>query len=148
MTDLMINQFKSQFEDFAWHDATLLGIILDRGDPGRRDEVALIIEWPDGRRDRLVFFDCYSLNAQMNFGIIALESIFDASCSTEAPEITDVRETWSRSGVDFSDLLFFEIVPSTVGTIRIVARGFRVSEVHDGMQLGLRLPDRIYEADD
>lgn len=123
---------KERFDDFAWHDATLLWIEVDRRDPGHRDEIVLVVEWPDTRRNRLVFTNCYLFEARMNFGIIALESILDANCSTDTPEVDKVRETCRRYGGDFTDLHRFEIeTNSTGGTIRIVARSFEVHEPPD-----------------
>lgn len=120
---------KERFEGLTWHDATLLWIELDRRDPGNRDEIALIIEWPDGRRNCVVFTDCYLLDAQMHFGIIAPESILSATCSTDAAEIDRVRETCRRYGGEFTDLHRFKVETNSTGsTICIVARGFEIRE--------------------
>lgn len=128
----MTSTIKKRFDDLVWHDATLLSIELDRRDPGHRDELALVVEWPDGQRNRLIFTDCYLLVARMHFGIIASESILTATCSTDAPEVAEVRETCRRYGADFADLHCFEIeTNSTGGTIRVVARGFDLHEPPD-----------------
>lgn len=128
----MTNTIKDRFDDLEWHDATLLWIELDRRDPGNRDEIALVIEWPDGRRNRLVFTDCYLLEARMNFGIIASESLLSATCSADSPEVNKVRETCRRYGADFPDLHLFEIETNSTGSrIHIVARGFDVREPPD-----------------
>ena len=125
----MNDTIKNRFDDLMWHDATLLWIELDRRDPGNRDEIGLVVEWPDGRRNRLVFTDCYLLEARMHFGIIASESILSATCSADAPEVDNVREMCRRYGGDFTDLHRFEVeTNSTGGTIRVVARGFELRE--------------------
>ena len=100
----MNDTIKDRFDDLMWHDATLLWIELDRRDPGNRDEIGLVVEWPDGQRNRLVFTDCYLLEARMHFGIIASESILSATCSADAPEVDNVREMCRRYGGDFTDL--------------------------------------------
>ena len=78
----------------------------------------------------------------MNFGIIALESILDANCRTDTPEVARVRENCRRQGADLTDLHCFEIeTNSTGGTIRIVARGFKVHEPPDDSWFPPREPE-------
>lgn len=133
---------KERFDDFVWHDATLLWIEVDRRDPGHRDEIVVVVEWPDNRRNRLVFTNCYLFEVRMNFGIIASESILDANCSTDTPEVAKARENCRRHGADLMDLHCFEIeTNSTGGTIRIVARGFEVHEPPDDAWFPPRDPD-------
>lgn len=123
----MTSSIKEHFDTFEWHDATLMSIAIDRMDPGNRDEIAVAVEWPSGVRNRLVFTDCYLFTARMNFGIIASESILSATCSAEAPEVDQVRETCRRYGADFPDLHRFLIETNSTGSLLcIVARGLRV----------------------
>ena len=53
------------FNALPWHDSILLEVSIDRRDPGNRDEVTMLVEWPDGARDSLTFYDCYQLEASM-----------------------------------------------------------------------------------
>lgn len=130
ITSTIASTMKDRFLDFTWHDANLMLIEIDRRDPGHRDEVALVIEWPDDRRSRLVFTNCYLFEAQLNFGIDAGgEWIYGADCSPDNAEVARVREGLRHHGADITDLYCFEIdTSSTGGTIRIVARGFEVRE--------------------
>jgi len=70
----------SIFNSLAWHDAELLSINIDRLDAGNNDIVALSIKWPNGKKELLVFIECYLLDAEMNFGVIAEESILEGAC--------------------------------------------------------------------
>lgn len=84
-----------------------------------------------------MFGDCYALEAKMNFGIIALESILGATCSSDSPRVEEIRKKFLRYDVNLTDLLCFEIeTNSTGGTIRIVARGFHVCEPPDESWFG------------
>ncbi len=119
------------FQDLEWHDAILLDVRIDRRDPGRRDEVVLTIEWTDGVQQDLRFTGCYEFHAQMNFGIIALESIRDANCVDDSEDLRAVKERWVESGFDFSSLREFEItMNSTASVLRILACGLEISS-HD-----------------
>lgn len=69
------------FNDFPWHDASLQSIYIDRQKPGEQDVVKLSIDWPDGHSSSTIeFHDCYAFAANMNFGIVACESILTAEC--------------------------------------------------------------------
>jgi len=114
------------FNYLPWHDALLLSLDVDRSNPGEMDVVRLAIEWPDGSKSRLLFEDCYLLEATMNFGIIALESILEADCSTDSNQLTDIRKTWKNSNFPFDDMLCFRInTNSTNSLITICALSFR-----------------------
>lgn len=134
---------KERFLDFPWHDANLRLIEIDRTDPGRRDEVALVIEWPDDRRSRLVFTHCYLFDAKLNFGIDAGgEWIYGADCSPDSAEVARVRERLGHHRADIPDLYCFEIDTSSTGsTIRIVARGFEVHAPPDDSWFPPREPE-------
>ncbi len=119
------------FQDLEWHDAILLDVRIDRRDPGRRDEVVLTIEWTDGVQQDLRFTGCYEFHAQMNFGMVVLESILEASCVQDSKELRAVKEQWSQMSFDFSLLRAFEItMNSTASVLRILACGLEISS-HD-----------------
>ena len=121
---------RAAFLDLEWHDAALLEILIDRRQPGERDEVVLTLRWPDERTQRMRFLDCYGLRANLNFGIVAPESILTATCEADAPECKDTRETWARVGVDLPPLLAFSVeTNSTGGRIQILAARFELTDV-------------------
>jgi len=113
------------FNDMSWHDAELLGINIDRKDPGENDQVIVDVCWPNGEKNRLVFSDCYGLEAKMNFGIVAPESILDASSLKESQELGEIRKKWGKIGVDLKQLQCFEIrTNSTSSILRIYALSY------------------------
>jgi hypothetical protein len=117
------------FAALEWHDAVLLSLNIDRSTPGERDEVALLVEWPDGRKQKVRFTDCYAFDAQMNFGVTAPESIRAARCIADAPKLAELRQRWTALGVELGDLRCFEIITnSTASEIRIFAKRFEVSD--------------------
>ena len=122
----MMGTIGQMFEALEWHDAVLLSLTIDRHAPGVRDEVVLLVEWPDGRMQKIRFADCYALDAQMNFGVLAPDSI-RAARVTNSARLADVRQRWTALGVDLEDLRCFEITTnSTASVIRVFARRFEV----------------------
>lgn len=125
----MMEDEEQAFEAMGWHDAVLLSLGIDRGTPGKRDEVVLIVQWLDGRTQKVTFADCYALDAQMNFGVIAPESIRAARCIAAFPKLTEMRQRWAPLGVDLESLRCFEITTnSTASEIRIYAKRWQVAD--------------------
>ena len=110
----------TKFSELPWHDAELLGVIIDRSSPGENDQVVINVRWPNGEQDSLIFSDCYALEAKMNFGVIAPESILNASLVDQSKELTEIRGKWARTGIDLQKLKCFEIeTNSTASLLRI-----------------------------
>lgn len=121
---------KDEFNNLYWHDAILESIYLDRSNPGHQDTVKLLIEWPEGEKTNLEFYECYGLQMEMNFGIVANESILKAECITESKEIEDIREKWRMMGADLKDLkCFFIHTNSTNSILKIFALNFRMQNL-------------------
>ena len=113
------------FESLSWHDAELLELTIDRRSAGVIDEVRLLIRWPDGKDDLLVFSECLSFVCSMNFGVIAEESILTASCLLETPELAALREKWKSFPQCVLGLKCFEIETNSTGSLlRIYAKRF------------------------
>ena len=113
------------FSDLPWHDAELLNIAIDRRNPGENDQVVVEVGWSNGEQDTLVFCNCYGLEAKMNFGVIAAESILNASAIDSSNELTEIREKWAKIGVDLALLKCFEIrTNSTSSIVRIYALSY------------------------
>ncbi len=125
----MTERIYEAFDALEWHDAVLLSLNIDRRIPGERDEVVLLVEWPDGRKQKVRFTGCYALDAQMNFGVIAPESIRAARCIADASKLAEMRQRWTALGIDLGDLRCFEITTSsTASELRIYATWFEVSD--------------------
>src|SRR5690242_11877913 len=113
---VMNERIDEAFEALEWHDAVLQSLAIDRCTPGERDDVVLVIEWPHGRKQNVRFTDCYAFDAQMNFGVIAPESIRAARCIADTPKLTELRQRWSALGVDLGELRCFEITTNSTAT--------------------------------
>lgn len=125
----MTNHIADEFESLEWHDAVLLEVSMDRRSPGKHDTVVLTIEWTDGRQQVMRFTDCYELDARMNFGIVAQESILSARCVPESGKLAELVAAWSRIGADLRDVQCFEItMNSTASVISIFAKHFEMSD--------------------
>lgn len=120
----------ANFNDLPWHDASLQFIYIDRQNPGERDVIKFLIDWPDGYKSSTIeFYDCYALIANMNFGIVACEAILTAECFTDSEELKSIREDWSKAGVNLENLKCFKITTnSTNSTISIYALGFQIKD--------------------
>lgn len=124
----MTQEAEQAFDAMEWHDAVLLSLNIDRRNPGKRDDVVLIVEWLDGRKRRVCFKDCYALDAEMNFGVIAPESIRGARCIAASPKLAEMRQRWATLGVDLESLRCFEMTTnSTASDIRIYAKRYEVT---------------------
>lgn len=99
----------NQFNELPWHDAELLCVTVDRQNPGDEDQVVIDVCWPNGEKNRITFIDCYGFYANMNFGIMASESILEASFVEQSQELEQIREKWRKLGVDLGRLGCFEI---------------------------------------
>lgn len=119
----MINSFDS----LPWHDAKILGIFVDRRNPGKRDEIRLLVVWPQGDKEIIVFRECYAMVAEMNFGIISDELIDSAVLIKSDSELSLITNKWDSLGVSLEDLNCYLIqTSSTGGLIRIYANKFEV----------------------
>jgi hypothetical protein len=125
----MTEMIQKAFEALEWHDAVLLSVSIDRRSPGECDEVVLTVQWANEQEQKVRFIDCYALDAQMNFGVAAPESIRAARCILESPKLADMRQRWAAVGVDLQDVCCFEITTnSTASVIRVFARRIEVSD--------------------
>ncbi len=115
------------YNSLDWHDTVILAINIDRRTPGENDSVSIDIQWPDGKENKLLFSECYMLDAQMNFGIIAEECIMSSECIIENDGIESIRDKWISLGVELDDLHCFSIITiSTNSLINIYALSYEL----------------------
>lgn len=118
----------TKFNSLPWHDAELLSINVDRSNAGNSDTVSLVVKWPDGNRNSIVFSDCYLLDAKMNFGVVAEESILEAICFDEGEKISEVKGKWQPLGVKLDSICCYRIITnSTNSQIDIYALSYALS---------------------
>lgn len=108
------------FNDAPWHDAQLCSVRINRQNPGNVDEVSLHVVWPDETSSIIRFQDCYRFECSMNFGVVALENILDASMTTASPTLSEIRRKWNAIGISLLDLKEYRIVTSSTGSTLIV----------------------------
>ncbi|WP_059359076.1 hypothetical protein [Parachlamydia acanthamoebae] len=119
------------FNDLPWHDANLKYIHIDRSDPDNQDIVKILVEWPDGLASIIEFHDCYALKANMNFGIVANESILAAECLMDSDELNLIHNKWLKMGAKLKSLKCFSInTNSTNSTIDIFAKSYEIKDFH------------------
>lgn len=115
-----------RFQDLPWHDATILAIEIDRRRPGLADEVSLSMRWPDDRYSQIKFLECYGLEAMMNYGVIAAETVRTAVERDDTDGLGRIRDRWRNLDVDLSWLRSFTIeTNSTASTITVFARDWQ-----------------------
>lgn len=117
------------FNDFLWHDAIIKEIIIDRNTPGSNDNITFLIEWPTKENVFFTFEGAYWLIMELNFGIIADETILKASCSVDDDDLDKFYSKWKGLMNDVK-LFSYEInLNSTGGKIKILAKTFTVTPV-------------------
>lgn len=116
---------KQEFDSLPWHDAVLLGINIDRSNPGNLDAIILEVRWPDETKSKIIFNDCYYFEAKMNFGIVSEESILKSECFIESPIVNDIKKKWRHSGASFEHLNCYQVLTnSTNSSLTICALSF------------------------
>lgn len=117
------------FNDINWHDSVVKKLIIDRNNPGINDIIELEIEWKDGQNGSLFFEGVYWTNFTLNFGIVSLETILDASSlPKDDDDLINLYANW-KGLIDDVDLTAYVInLNSTGGRIKIIAKGFRLKQ--------------------
>ena len=110
------------------HDALLLGVIIDRSNPGHVDTIELSIEWDDGKKSFALFRDCYAMRSKMNFGIVALESIRSVEISDQSDDLDAIKEAYNCVGAGIPTLKCFTLeTNSTASIIKVFALSLEIS---------------------
>jgi hypothetical protein len=124
---------KSDVIKRPWHDAVLTEIRIDRSNPGYADSVELFIRWPGGRRSSVMFNDCYAMQAEMNFGIVAQETVRSFDVLIDDEMIDSVRAAFTAAKLAISDLKCFVLeTNSTASSIKILARSVNIVDETSG----------------
>ncbi|PJD95257.1 MAG: hypothetical protein CK425_09075 [Parachlamydia sp.] len=118
------------FDDLPWHDANLKSIHIDRSDPGNQDTVKILVEWPDDLASIIELYDCYALKANMNFGIVANESILTAKFLMDSEELHLIHNKWLKMGAKLKSLKCFRInTNSTNSLMEIFAKSYDIKDL-------------------
>lgn len=112
-----------KFNDLEWHDAIIENIVIDRSNPGKKDQIEFFITWYDKTKSTICFNDVYWADLNMNFGVVALESIYSAFA--ENRECEQVKEYNQKTKGFFNniDLNYYEIETNSTGSVmKIIAK--------------------------
>ncbi|RMZ60052.1 hypothetical protein D1632_10700 [Chryseobacterium nematophagum] len=110
--------------DYVWHDKVLLNINIDRKKPGIIDEVSFEIE-DNNVLKKLIFKEVYWLNLNLNFGVIAEESILNIQClNKDDYDLSLLYKKWNGH-LDEKKLHSYLIELNSSGsTIKLIAENF------------------------
>lgn len=124
---------EKKFSELEWHDAIIKSIVIDRNEAGIKDTIELNIFWPSETESKIIFKDVYFANLALNFGVIAEETIMDASIINSSDiDIIKIKNKWSKYFDGINNIHGFEILTaSTVSSIRIYALSFEVIDLTD-----------------
>ena len=119
------------FKDFHWHDAIIKNIIMNRNNPGRKDEIEIEIIWPDNEESvNFVFEDVYWAMMNLNFGIVATENIAQAFLlKNDDEDLIAFYSKWNGLMDDVKLNVYEILLNSTGGRIKIIAKKFRVERL-------------------
>jgi len=124
---------REEFLSYPWHDTEMLSIVIDRRQPGDKDKVEISLRWPDdGSYALLCFTDCYAAELQMNFGVVATESIRSVDYVVDRQDIAEIKKRWASSGAETHGLVCFEIeTNSTASILRIYAMDCSITAIQN-----------------
>ena len=119
-----------KFNDLYWHDAIIRNIQIDRTNPGNDDSVLFEIEWhEDNEKGVLIFEEVYWASMNLNFGIIADESILSATQLDEQNEdLIKFYSKWKGTMNEVKLNTYRIELNSSGGEIKIIARRFKVDK--------------------
>jgi len=117
-----------EFNKLYWHDSVIKKIEIDRNNPGENDSISFEIEWYDTGISKILFEDVYWLRMDMNFGIIAEETIYEAYIApNDDIDILRFNEKWK--GILKEVLPCFVIKTASTGSeIKIIAKRFKLDK--------------------
>lgn len=124
------------FNDFFYHDVIIKNIVIDRNTLGINDNISFLLEFPeDVNQVSFTFEDVYWSSMELNFGILADETVFSAFSSDENNDLTKFYSKWNGL-VDDIKLYFYEInLNSSGGKIKIIAKNFTVKTYSDSSDM-------------
>lgn len=119
------------FEDFHWHDAIIKNIIIDRNKPGIKDKIEIAITWPNNNETvNFIFEDVYWAKMNLNFGIIANETILQSHLLSDNDEdLINFYSKWNGLMNDVKLNVYEILLNSTGGSIKVIAKKFRLDKL-------------------
>ena len=116
-----------EFNQIRWHDSVIKNIVIDRNCPGKKDIIKLEIEWNSSKKGGLIFEDVYWSRMNFNFGIVADETIMDASAlSADDEDLLKLYLNWKETLNDVRLTAYKINLNSTGNEIKIISKSFKV----------------------
>ncbi len=111
------------FMDYEWHDAELKSIFIDRSHAGEQDNIVFEIVWPDKNKGKIIFEDVYYAELNLNFGVIALETIYAVGVKdvVSEPTLNILQKQWQGIWNEKDMKCYIFETASTASIIKIVA---------------------------
>jgi len=124
---LIIKKMKMDFKDCYWHDAIVKNIQIDRNNPGYKDTIMFEIEWPEGKgKTKFVFEDVYWVSMNLNFGVVADETILNAFELEESDQdLLNANSIWGSVLKEIKLKGYKFDFNSTGSEIKIISKRFR-----------------------
>lgn len=115
------------FNELKWHDSSIKGITIDRNSPGLNDIIKFEMDWIDIGKGELIFEGVYWVSFNLNFGIVAEESILRAFVVSENdPDLSLLYKRWNRM-IDNVKLNSYTIELNSTGSrIKIISESYKV----------------------
>ena len=115
------------FYDFFWHDAVIKNIIIDRHNPGKKDEIHFNILFPNKRKTiNFIFEEVYYASFNLNFGIIANETIDYVSLLDNDVDLVNLYSKRIGHLAHIKLIVYLIKLSSTGGTMKIISKSFRI----------------------
>ena len=116
------------YNDFCWHDAIIRNIQIDRINPGIKDTIKFLIEWPEDKgKVAFIFEEVYWAELKLNFGIVTNETILDSmELDDNNQYIANFYTKWNGRMNDVKLKTYKIELNSTGGEINIIAKKFRI----------------------
>ena len=114
------------FEDVDWHDSIINKIEIDRSLPGKIDEIKIELTINDSTSPIvLIFEDVYWSLLNMNFGIVAMESVEYALILKDDPDLNALKDKWNDV---IKDELHCYVIKtnSTASTLKIISKSVTI----------------------
>lgn len=119
-----------EFNDFCWHDAIVRSIQIDRTNPGLKDNIEFYIEFVEENKIKFIFHDVYLATMNLNFGIIADETILCAFEFEESDQDLQILNAkWGDILKDVILRVYKFNFNATGSEIKLIAKGFKVESL-------------------
>lgn len=118
------------FDEIIWHDTTISCIYLDRTTPGLRDILKIECKNEINGRFTALFSGIWKVTCDLNFGIVAPETIRFARTIDSDPRMDFIRGQWKNVGVHIDKLIALEIeTNSTASKIFVIFEHLQITRV-------------------